>query len=458
MKLFFSYFFLLTCISISSCNNSGGVKTSDYAIKLKEQNIQLNIGQKRQLELQNTINAAVLGSLQWKSSDPEVASVTDKGVVDALKEGEATITVRYKSTSDSCKVQVLKQAKKRPLSLAPLHQSLSNTTVYSKDVQLVAPFRVVQCFGLDNQGNIYYSQIGAANGFKKGKTKSQYLYIIKGKPNKHPSGHMDLKYFGHGGQIAVEDENGEAYVWVPSNATKYSSGEYWDSRSVSRIKYEAGKEYVGQGGKTYFLNNGIFRIEAAISRESNLICINASKNGVRYFYTYKLSEVEALPETDFNFSVKVGGEEIGTKEHVVSRTVKGYDLSKLTPLGQFHIPKGSNMATDPNTLHFQGYDIDASGHIYFFEGNGNDNNKTGGSSHAYVSIFDIDGHMLKHTKVSAIENVGELVNKGITNSSGYMEGEGIKIKGNKIYLEFASHQGEKDYRRANIFEYDSHRK
>lgn len=418
----FYYHLLLSIICFAPCKTSGG--ESPYSIKLKGQRPHLIIEGKKQLELREVGNTHILKKLKSVSSNIKVAILTHQDMDHSLD-------------------------------LAPLDQPLSHVTLYSKNVQLIAPFRVMQSFDLDDQGNIYYSQIGAANGFIQGKTKAENLYIIKGKPNQKPSKYMTLKYFGHGGQIAVEVENGNSYIWVSSNASQYSSGEYWDARSVSRIKFESGKVYKGYGGETYFLNNGLYRIEAAIDKENNLICINASKDGTRYFYTYKLSDVEALPVTDFTFSVKIGGEEVGSKEHIVTRTVQGHDLSKLTPLGSFSIPPGKNKTADVNSCHFQGYDID--GHyIYFNEGNGSSSNIP---SQAYVTIFDLEGNIVgKRTRVSAISDKEELASAGITNNSGYMEAEGIKIRGNQIYFGYASHQELENYRRANIFKYDSQRK
>lgn len=368
---------------------------------------------------------------------------------------------RQTGLSDSGIVPVVKTYTGEPLDLDTLEQPFFRNMVFSKNVSLIAPFRVMQSFGLDNRGNIYYSQIGTASGFVQEKTKAHELYIARGKPNAAAGNdYMTLKYFGHGGQISVEDHGQDVYVWVSSNATKYSSGEYWDARSVSRIKYESGKVYEnGYGGDTYFLNNGIFRIEVAVNKESDLICINASKKGVRYFYTYKLSDVMTLPLTDFIFSVKIGGEEYGSSEHTVSRMVKGHDLSKLTPLGHFNIPVGRDQQTDPNSLHFQGYEIDAGGHIYLFEGNGNVYNISRKASLAYVTVYDIHGNIVHNrTKVAAIADRGLLEKEGLTNSSGYMEAEGITIKGNQLYLGFASYQEKKNYRRANILKYNCKRK
>lgn len=131
------------------------------------------------------------------------------------------------------------------VNLSVLEEKDLDKLVYSADVSLVAPYRVMQSFDIDSDNNIYYSQIGAAKGFVQGKTKAHQVYIIKARPNENASEYMTLTYFGHGTQLAIEEEEDEVYAWIGSNASKYDSGEYWDAQSVSRIRYESGKEYVG---------------------------------------------------------------------------------------------------------------------------------------------------------------------------------------------------------------------
>lgn len=126
------------------------------------------------------------------------------------------------------------------------------------------------------------------------------------------------------------------------------------------------------------------------------------------------------------------------------------NLGKLTPVKSFKVAQ----TVDPARIGyyaFQGFDV-AGGYLYFYEGEGNENSVSSGASNAYVSVFNMDGIIVKEkTKVQAISNLDDLDNYGITNT-GYMEAEGIKIKNGAIYLGFASKSTD-EKRRANILVY-----
>lgn len=341
----------------------------------------------------------------------------------------------------------------KPLVLTPLEQAVSIETVYSKNINVGK----LEAFDIDSEGNIYYARLGLVNGKKKGENRAHIVFIYKGKPNQPPSQCMTLKYFGHPYNIAVETEGGQTYIWINSNGSKHKNGKYWDARSVSKIKYIPGKIYVGYGGETYFLNNGQLRTQVALNRKSNLICISARKDKDWYFYTYRLSEVESLPDTLFTFSVILGGEDLGTKEQTISRTVKGHDLSKLVPLGSFSVPGDwGDKPEGLSSFYFQGYSIDKTSHIYFFEGEGK---KNGRPAQAYVTVFDINGRIKRErTKIKAILSSEDLDKIGIANQLADMEAEGITVKGNSIYLGFLSRNiGADKSKKANIFRYDCSR-
>lgn len=341
-----------------------------------------------------------------------------------------------------------------PLALDPLSQPISKVKVYSKNVDV----EKLEAFDIDYQGNIYYARLGDLNGKAKGKNKSHEVYIYKAKPNQKPYEHMTLKFFGHPYNISVEEDGGETYLWISSNGSKHKTGKYWNERSFSRIKYEAGKVYKkGYAGETYFLNKGKMKTQVTINKKSDLICVCAEKGKDWSFYTYKLSKVENLPDTLFTFPVTIGGEDAGSVERTFKRTVRGHNLNSLIPLGSFTIPGNRN--NKPNYLNsfwLQGFAIDSSGYIYFYEGEGSSK----GSSQAYVTIFDMQGQRVgKRTRVEAIKNIKDLNDAGIINNSGNLEPEGMTIKGNSIYLGFLSHNVgiNNKGRRANIFKYDCYR-
>jgi hypothetical protein len=452
------FIFYVAALPFLSCHKS---PSQPVSLKIQE-SAALVVGEKASLGITVQATEEIKSKLTWRSSDPQVASVTALGEVNALQEGNAAIVAAYGPLSDTCRVEVNGDNERMALNLAPLALPLSQVAVYSKNVLLIAPFRVMQCFGLDTHGNIYYAQLGQVAGNVQGQTKSHELYIIKGHPDEPArEDYMTLKYFGHGGNIAIEQEGPASYVWVNSNATKDpSSKEYEDSRSVSRIKYEAGKTFEGYGGDTYFLNKGLYNLQPAVDEKDSLLCLSATQNGARFFFTYNLYGAEKLPLSTFTFSVRVGGEDAGVPEQTVTRSVQGRDLSKLTPLGSFVLPKGADK-TQVNSYSMQGFDIDGGRHIYFFEGDGNGNIASNGPSNAFITVFDLNGKVVRpRTRVMAISSITDLDQAGITNT-GYMEAEGIKVKGNQLYIAFASRRNPADYddyRRANIFLYQGKRK
>jgi len=438
---------LLLIIMLPACKKR---QTSPQLLSLPNE-IVLTVGQQKQLD-------GGMGKFTWTSSDPSVATVNSEGEVNAQKIGVADIKVSTTGYSSTCKVTVILD--NSPLSLSSLSQPYSGTLVYSSDVVLKATTSVMQCFDLDNHGNIYYSQLGLANGNVPGNTTVHELYVIKGQPNT-PIGndYMTLKYFGHGGGLAMEEENGQQYVWINSNATKNTSTkEYNNSRSISRIKYETGKIYGdGYAGDTYFLDKAdLFNFNPAIDAKNKLLCINATQSGgARYFYTYNIDDVKKLPLETFNLTVTVGGEEIGFDEQQIIRSIQGRNLLKLNPVGWFAVPKGNNIATDVNSYSFQGFDINGD-YIYFYEGVGNSNNADNGPSTAYVTVFNVQGKLIRpRTKVMAIADIATLNAANITRT-GYMEAEGLKVRDNKLYIAFASRSKPSvadNYCRANIWMY-----
>lgn len=441
------------CICIF-CSCSDDDKDNNQ-IKLDQDNLTIETDKEVQL---NIIDAPTLTTV-WYSSDKTIATVTNKGLVTGIKPGTAIITADIGYAKAKCEVTVIGISSM--LSLDALSAPLSDNIIYSKNIQLIAPLRVMQGFDIDSKGNLYYIQIGKKSSGDVDKTKSHELYVIKSTPNSSDiSIYMTFRYFGHGSNFVVEESGNDTYVWLNSNASKTaSSSEYENSVSFSRIKFEPGKVIEnGYGGETFFLNNGKKNTHPAIDFENRRLCISATESGTRNFYVYDLDEALALPNTSFTFDVTFGGEESTIPEQTVSKTVEGKDLAKLTPLGSFSIPKGKDQASDLNSHSLQGFDI-VGNYIYYNEGDGNGNDITNGNSNDYVTILDINGNIVHpRTAVTAITNIDNLKTAGITDS-GYMEGEGIKVKGNKIYLGFASRRnpniaGNDDYRRANIFVYD----
>lgn len=258
---------------------------------------------------------------------------------------------------------------------------------------------------------------------------------------------MTLRWFGHGTNMAVEEQGADRYIWINSNGNKLDDNSYSQSQTVSRIKYEAGKTLDKYSGETFYLP-GKRNVHPAIDAASDLLAITASTTGVRDFYVYKLSEALALPVSDVSLTLTWGGED-GTQKTTETRVVQVRKLDQLTPVGQFSVSTGKT-AADLGYYDFQGFDC-TNGIIYFYEGTGNSNDgKT--ASVAYVTLLDLKGaQVYPRTKVGAIADMQALTTAGIT-STGYMEAEGIKMKNGSLWLGFASKSTD-DIRRANIFRY-----
>ena len=334
----------------------------------------------------------------WNSGNENAVRVDAQGVVTGIGTGNAPVTVTapngvYARTSVSVSNDAI---------FEKVAAGLTEEIVYSKGVQLERN-AVMQCFDVDSKGELYYVQIAGSDAHK--------LHVLRGGANQSPADFMTLRWFGHGTNMAVEEQGADRYIWINSNANKLDDNSYSQSQTVSRIKY-------------------------------------ASTTGVRDFYVYKLSEALALPVSDVSLTVTWGGEE-GTQKTTETRVVQVRKLDQLTPVGQFSVSTGKT-AADLGYYDFQGFDC-TNGIIYFYEGTGNNNDgKT--ASVAYVTLLDLKGaQVYPRTKVGAIADMQALTTAGIT-STGYMEAEGIKMKNGSLWLGFASKSTD-DIRRANIFRY-----
>ena len=370
----------------------------------------------------------------WNSGNENAVRVDAQGVVTGIGTGNAPVTVTapngvYARTSVSVSNDAI---------FEKVAAGLTEEIVYSKGVQLERN-AVMQCFDVDSKGELYYVQIAGSDAHK--------LHVLRGGANQPPADFMTLRWFGHGTNMAVEEQGADRYIWINSNANKLDDNSYSQSQTVSRIKYEAGKTLDKYSGETFYLP-GKRNVHPAIDAASDLLAITASTTGVRDFYVYKLSEALALPVSDVSLTVTWGGEE-GTQKTTETRVVQVRKLDQLTPVGQFSVSTGKT-AADLGYYDFQGFDC-TNGIIYFYEGTGNNNDgKT--ASVAYVTLLDLKGaQVYPRTKVGAIADMQALTTAGIT-STGYMEAEGIKMKNGSLWLGFASKSTD-DIRRANIFRY-----
>lgn len=297
---------------------------------------------------------------------------------------------------------------------------------------------VMQSFDIDFETNtIYYSQLN--NQFR--------AYISAGAPgsNTQPPC-MTVNYFGHVSNFSLEKDNGKAYIWVDNFSSKNASGDYWGSTVVSRIPYVSGSTITSwEAPENYYF--GEKNISVAVDIEGDMLTYLGISTG--NCYTYRLSELRALPIEDVTLpAVTYGGEAKApdatevTKSHVI----KARDCTKVKPIGKFIIPRGKY--ANGETISWQGFDIKG-GLVYQMQGNGH---ADGTPSPGWLQIRDINGGIiLPLTKIKALEDLDALKAAGITDI-GYMEPEGVKVHGDYIYIGFAS-KNSKNERRGTIFKF-----
>ncbi len=377
--------------------------------------------------------------LTWSVADESVASVDARGIAIAKKIGRTKISAKSPDGKLSATTTVLVV---KAFSIKPLESKLASNLIFSKGIYLVRN-TVIQGFDIDSNGTIFYDQLGGG--------LPQYIFLVRGEANSAYTDYMQLKYFGHGTNMAVEEDGADRYIWIASNGSKGSDGEYGSSQTISRFEYIPGAIMEKYTDETYYLKNK-YNVHPALDVKNDVLAITASGNGDvnRYFYFYKLSAAKALPYTSVTLSsVKFGGEGDGVTEQTEVRTLKVKDLGSLTPLASFSVGPGDS-GEKLNYYDFQGFDV-ADGYVYFYEGAGNDNTGTLPSK-AYVTVLDMKGNVIYgRTSVNAISSISELSGLGIT-TTGYMEPEGIKMKNGTLYCGFASRSTD-DKRRANIFRY-----
>ena len=445
VSLLSGLFLLATTPTFSSCSDDAE-EPDVLSILFEKSAVGLNVSGSEQLRIKVILPgkgvsqtdwydlAANPQGLVWRSGNENAVRVDARGVVTGIGTGNAPITVTapngvYARTSVSVSNDAIFER---------LKAGLTDEIVYSKGVQLVRN-AVMQCFDVDTKGEIYYVQIAGTDQHK--------LHVIRGSANESPADYMTLRWFGHGTNMAVEEQGNDRYIWIGSNGNKLDDGSYSQSQTVSRIKYEAGKTLDCCAGETFWLE-GKRNVHPAIDVASDMLAITASTTGVRDFYVYRLSEALALPESEVSLTVTSGGED-GTPETTGARTVKVRKLDQLTPVGRFTVNTGKT-DSEVGYYDFQGFDC-TNGIIYFYEGVGNDNDGKKASV-AYVTLLDLTGaQAYPRTKVGAIADMQALTTAGIT-ATGYMEAEGIKMKNGSLWLGFASKSTD-DIRRANIFRY-----
>src|SRR5699024_7391074 len=367
-KYIFGIFVCIISLNIGCKKADSAEGSRNKSLKFATQVIELNEDETFQLELlennkeydltENPLN------VRFSVENSEILKVNEKGIVEAINPGVTIVYAETNKQNIEVEVTVFNS-----FLTNKIKQPLRSENIFSKGVYLVRN-TVIQSIDIDSEGSVFYDQLG-------GQLK-HVIFVGKGKPNTELESSMQLKYFGHGTNLAVEEQGEDRFIWINSNGHKKNDGEYGSNKTFSRIKYVPGKiveRY--EEGDTYYLADKL-NIHPAIDQKNDILAVTTSGGGdpARYFYIYKLSEAIALKAKSIRLpELRYGGEEQnigGPPETVVEPVVKIKDLGDLKPIASFKV-QPSNDYKKLNSYDFQGFDI-ADGKLYFFEGEGNGNN------------------------------------------------------------------------------------
>ena len=258
----------------------------------------------------------------------------------------------------------------------------------------LASTSVMQSFDIDIDRNIlYFSQL-------KANTMGDIVITKLDIATNNILGSMELKNFGHGTNICVEEDGLDVYIWMECNGIEHSDGRIWGNR-VCRFKFEDGVIATNTYGVEYDLLPGHVGLSPSIDKERNHLMIKSKYNGVVYFNVFDYKSV------------------------INNNPVKLYQIEN--PVGV-------------NVISHQGHDI-FKNYIYNWEGVKKSDEQ---DSTAYLTVFNFKGN-IKYRKLITIEP--DLI---------YREAEGIKVKQistdkHNLFIGFAI--GNTGDRKANIYKY-----
>lgn len=327
----------------------------------------------------------------------------------------------------------------RLLKVMSMTKSTKEPQFVKRGVYMRTQYRAGQGVAVSpDESTIYYSQPGDINGNKPGFTRVHENYIVRTKDGKKDF--MTLRYFGNANSIAVEHAADGDYVWVSSNGSKFN-GAYGHTRTISRVKYEAGAEHNnGYTGETYYMGGARY-CWPALDVENDILGVITQSRGEVTVNIYNLSEARALPETEVKIKTTWKGETLNEPEETVVRTVKCKDLTTLEPLASFVIPKPdketADVTKDINSYAFRAWDVDKD-YVYFVEGRHNAGNmKANGPSRAFITVFDYAGRVaLERRRIQSVHDQYLLESMSIT-PYGYADVAGLCVNKENMYVMFS---------------------
>ncbi len=316
---------------------------------------------------------------------------------------------------------------------------------------------IAQQFDMDRRGNAYYAQIDPPDYYGV-----SIFRVDRDSLNRDsvaapcPGQRMTLLYAGHPTGMAVEDAKDGPYIWIGNYASKVRSKSYWQTQTVCRVRYEAGKTFRPEELEHFWFPH-VGDINVALDRKNDLLAFSCyrvdeteagiPKDRSRRIRIYRLSEALATPleEVTLPYPWIRGGEGAPDPADTLEVTCKVHNLGRLEPVAEIGTHTGGNNPEGINSTAWQGFDVDGD-RIWFSEGSG----KTG----AFLTGYDFSGNVVFHRKEIAIaRECPDWKTWGISDSeAASVENEGVRVWNGRIYLGFFSFRSGDGWR-SNILAY-----
>ena len=334
------------------------------------------------------------------------------------------------------------------LSLCPSGQaaprSIKRVPARSGPVDINRTVRAQQ-FALDAAGNIYYAEILWGQPWTVG-----ILRVPSAQRNRTPDcapyegDTLKIHYCGHPTGMAVENAADGPRIWISNFASRKKNGQYWDSKTVCRVPYEGGKEWLPEDPQLehfWFPHEG--HMNVALDEERDQIAFsfyppaseagNVPKGRSRRVRVYRLSEVLSAPLRSLALGAwRRGGpgEPIHAYDTVlVRRPVR--DLSGLKPVAEIgtHIYRVEPNPMKINSTAWQGFDLH-DGVVWFSEGSSR--------SGTFLTGYGLDGSIVFPRTAVAVSFNGPAWSRFGLGSVDRpaLENEGVRVWDGTLCLSF----------------------
>lgn len=354
--------------------------------------------------------------IQLSSSNEDIIALTDTGYVYARTPGYASVTAVLNDSK--AKFSFLVNDAGYNLDF-DYKKALTKGMIYSNE-NILSNNTAMQNFDILKNGDIIV-----------GGSKGAAVYYQRMAPNQQAGLPMTMWYSGHCTNFAVEENNGEVYIWASNFASKTTTdASYNREQIVSRVKFVPGSSLKPEDCTDHYYvgpNNGTTTY-AAVDMEHNLLAIY-NNNQIKI---YDINEAKDSPVKEFQLSEILRGGEAGSpisKDERVNLKIKAHDLTSIAMKGKFSVDwvklNGYNSFGEQRAM--QGMCI-YKDKIYIVSGSSNPD--------VSVSILNFNGKIEKLCQQFSFEdNVQDLIDAGMA-QDGRFEPEGIKIRYGKLYLGF----------------------